>query len=62
MNHEVKELYVIIKKFSDGHEDANYCTFDLNSAFIMWSTLEEIEHVYYDFELRKYNVGYFETI
>lgn len=63
MNHEEKELYVIIKKFSDGHEDAYYCTFDLNSAFIMWSDIiEEIERAYYDFELRKYNVGYFETI
>ena len=57
------ELYVIVKKFSDGHEDAYFCTFDLNSAFMMWSdVIEECEHIYYDFELRKYNTEYFETI
>lgn len=57
------ELYVIVKKFNDGGEDAYYCTFDLNSAFIMWtSVIENIHRAYYDFELRKYNAEYFETI
>ena len=63
MNDEAKELYVIVKKFSDGHEDAGFCTFDLNTAFIIWSeNLEKFEHIYYDFELRKYNAEHFETI
>ena len=58
-----KEHYVIVKKFNDGHEDANFCTFDFNTAFMMWSdVIEQCDRLYYDFELRKYNAGYFETI
>lgn len=63
MNYEAKELYVIVKKFSDGHEESYFCTFDLNTAFMMWfDVIEECERVYYDFELRKYTAEYFETI
>lgn len=62
MNDEAKELYVIVKKFSDGHEDVYYCTFDLDNAFMWSDIIEGIERAYYDFEIRKYNAEHFETI
>lgn len=58
----MKDLYLIIKQ-CDGGEQPYYATFNANSAIIIWNDcVEECNHIYYDFELRKYNVGDFKII
>ena len=57
------ELYVIVKKFRARYEELYFCTFNRDSAFRVWNEcIEECVHIYYDFELRKYNADNFKII
>lgn len=59
----MKELYVIVKKFDDGGEEAGFAYFDLNTAIIEWQEcFDNCEKLYYSFELRKYNIENFEVL
>lgn len=59
----MKELYVIVKKYNDGGEEARFAYFDLNSAIVEWQEcFEKLDKLHYSFELRKYNVENFEVI